>query len=159
MLPNCRLLPIRRICRIGPICQMNLIRPIDLIRRIDLICRIGLIRPMNPIRPIGLICPIDLIGLIRPLISPERPSLLPPFFPTHRLRVTAPPFQHARPARSNQSRPAGEEFLHHPLLEQAGLVPFLFQRGQLRVHVREHLGDRRLLMFRLGPRELEPPES
>ena len=124
MLPNCRLLPIRLICRIRPICQMNLIRPICLIRPIDLICRIGLIRRM---------------------ISPERPSLLPPFFPTHRLRVTAPPFQHARPARSNQSRPAGEEFLHHPLLEQAGLVPFLFQRGELRIHVREHLGDRRLL--------------
>ena len=96
MLPNCRLLPIRLICRIRPICQMNLIRPICLIRPIDLICRIGLIRRM---------------------ISPERPSLLPPFFPTHRLRVTGPPFQHARPARSNQSRPAGEEFLHHPLLE------------------------------------------
>ena len=118
------MLPIRLICRIGPI---------------------DLIRQMNLIRPIGLIRPID---PIRPMISLERPSLLPPFFPTHRLRVTAPPFQQERPARSNQSRPAGEEFLHHPLLEQAGLVPFLFQRGQLRVHVREHLGDRRLLGWR-----------
>ncbi len=87
------------------------------------------------IRPICLIRPIDLIGPIRPMISPERPSLLPPFFPTHRLRVTAPPFKQERRARSNQSRPPGEEFLHHPLLEQAGLDPFLFQRGELRIHV------------------------
>ena len=43
--------------------------------------------------------------------------------------------------RLDQSRPSGEEFLHHALLEGAGLVPPLLQRRQLQVHVGENGGD------------------
>ena len=43
--------------------------------------------------------------------------------------------------RSQQARPSGEEFLHHALLEGAGLVPPLLQRHQLHVHVGENGGD------------------
>jgi hypothetical protein len=36
---------------------------------------------------------------------------------------------------------AGEEVLHHGLFEGAGFLPPLLQRRQLRVHLRQHLGD------------------
>ena len=37
--------------------------------------------------------------------------------------------------------PPGQQFLHHALLEGAGLVAPLLQRRNLRVHVRQHGGD------------------
>ena len=45
------------------------------------------------------------------------------------------------PVCSHQARPAGEEFLHHGLLEGAGLLPPLRKRRQLRIHLHQHLGD------------------
>src|SRR2546430_12528804 len=47
----------------------------------------------------------------------------------------------------DESRPPGEKFLHHGLLEGAGLLPPLLQRRQLRVHVRQHPGDGGLFVF------------
>lgn len=44
-------------------------------------------------------------------------------------------------AYSHQSRPSGEESLHHALLEGAGFVPLLLQRRQFQVHVGENGGD------------------
>ena len=41
----------------------------------------------------------------------------------------------------DQPGPAGEEFLHHGLFEQAGLVPPLLQGRQFRVHVGQDFGD------------------
>ena len=41
----------------------------------------------------------------------------------------------------DKPRSSGEQFLHHGLLEGAGLLSPLLQRRQLRVHVRQHLGD------------------
>ena len=42
---------------------------------------------------------------------------------------------------SYESRPAGEKFLHHGLLEGAGLSPPLLQHRQLPVHLRQHRRD------------------
>ena len=41
----------------------------------------------------------------------------------------------------DEPRLAGEQFLHHGLLEGAGLLAPLLQRGQFDVHVRQRLGD------------------
>src|SRR5258708_1115824 len=41
----------------------------------------------------------------------------------------------------NKTRSSGEQFLHHGLLEGAGLLSPLLQRRQLRVHLRQRLGD------------------
>ena len=45
------------------------------------------------------------------------------------------------PGHSYQPRPPGEEFLHHGLLEGAGLLPPLLQRRQLPVHLSQHRRD------------------
>ena len=42
---------------------------------------------------------------------------------------------------SNESSLSSQEFLHHALLEGAGLFTPLLQGGQLRVHVGENGGD------------------
>ena len=47
----------------------------------------------------------------------------------------------------DQPGPAGEEFLHHGLFEQAGLFPPLLQSRQFRVHVGQDLGDGGLFSF------------
>ena len=54
----------------------------------------------------------------------------------------------------NEPRLAGEQLLHHGLLEVAGLVAAGFERRQLGVHVGEDGGDGGLFVM-IGQRDLE----
>ena len=57
--------------------------------------------------------------------------------------------------RSYKANPSGEQFLHHALLEAAGLGELGFQRGDLGVHVGEDGGDGGLFMPRFRHVKLE----
>ena len=58
--------------------------------------------------------------------------------------------------RSYQPNPPGQEFLHHAVLEGAGLVAAGFEGGQFGVHVGEDGGDGGLFGFGWRQANFEP---